>query len=59
MSNEIITTEEIKAIYPKVAETIADALGCDVENVKPTASLINDLGAESIDFLDIIFGSRV
>lgn len=43
------------AIYPKVAEMIADALGCDVENVKPDASLINDLGAESIDFLDIIF----
>ena len=55
MSNEIITPEEIRAIYPKVAETIPDALGCDVENVKPTASLINDLGAESIDFLDIIF----
>jgi acyl carrier protein len=55
MSNEIITKEEIAAIYPKVAETIADALGCDTEKVKPTASLINDLGAESIDFLDIIF----
>ncbi|MDR3457891.1 MAG: acyl carrier protein [Verrucomicrobiae bacterium] len=55
MSNENITQEEIMAIYPKVAEMIADALGCDVENVKPDASLINDLGAESIDFLDIIF----
>lgn len=55
MSNENITPEEIQAIYPKVAETIADALGCDLERVKPEASLINDLGAESIDFLDIIF----
>jgi acyl carrier protein len=55
MSNENITQEEISAIYPKVAEMIADALGCDVENVKPNASLINDLSAESIDFLDIIF----
>jgi acyl carrier protein len=55
MSNENITKEEIMAIFPKVAETMADALGCDVEKVKPDASLINDLGAESIDFLDIIF----
>ncbi len=43
------------AIYPKVAEIIADALGCDEEDVKPDSSLINDLDAESIDFLDIVF----
>ena len=55
MSNENITKEEIAAIFPKVAETMADALGCDKEKVKPDASLIGDLGAESIDFLDIIF----
>jgi len=55
MSNENITPAEITAIYPKVAETIAEALGCDLEEVKPNSSLINDLGAESIDFLDIIF----
>jgi acyl carrier protein len=55
MSNENITKEEIAAIFPKVAETMADALGCDVEKVKLDASLIGDLGAESIDFLDIVF----
>lgn len=43
------------AIYPKVAEIIADALGCDEEDVNPDSSLINDLDAESIDFLDIVF----
>ena len=32
-----------------------DALMVDEEEVKPEASLINDLGAESIDFLDITF----
>ena len=42
-------------VYPKVAETMADALGCDVDKVKLDASLIDDLGAESIDFLDIVF----
>ena len=50
-----ITKEEIAAIFPKVAATMADALGCDLEKVKLEASLINDLGAESIDFLDIVF----
>jgi acyl carrier protein len=55
MTNTEITKEEITAIYPKVAETMADALGCDVEEVKPDASLIEILGAESIDFLDIVF----
>lgn len=55
MSNITITKEEIQAIYPKVAEIIADALACDEDEVTPQASLINDLGAESIDFLDFVF----
>ncbi len=49
------TGAEIDAVYPKVAEVIADALGCDLEDVKPTSSLIEDLDAESIDFLDLVF----
>src|SRR6185436_4747709 len=49
------TKDEIMTVFPKVAETMADALGCDVEKVKLEASLIDDLGAESIDFLDIVF----
>ena len=53
--NITITKEEIMAVFPKVAETMADALGCDQEEVKLDSSLINDLGAESIDFLDIVF----
>ena len=55
MTNTSITTEEIMAIYPKVAETMADALGRDVAELRRDASLIDDLGAESIDFLDIVF----
>ena len=49
------TKEEIDTVYPKVAETIADALGCEVDDVKLNASLIEDLDAESIDFLDLVF----
>ena len=55
MNNSEITKEEITAIYPKVAAIMADALGREAEEVKPEASLIADLGAESIDFLDIVF----
>ncbi|MBP84576.1 MAG: acyl carrier protein [Verrucomicrobiales bacterium] len=54
MSTEI-SQAEIDAIYPQVAEIVADALGCDEDEVKPDSSLINDLDAESIDFLDIVF----
>ena len=55
MINTDITNEDIAAIYPKIAEIIADALPCEVEKVKLSASLIDDLGAQSIDFLDIVF----
>jgi acyl carrier protein len=55
MATSEITKEEISAVFPTVAETMADALGCDLAEVKPNASLIEDLGAESIDFLDMVF----
>lgn len=55
MTNTHVTNEEIRAIFPKVAEIIAAALPCEVERVKPEASLIDELGAQSIDFLDIVF----
>lgn len=42
-------------IFEKVQETLAGALGVDKEEVKHQASLTRDLGAESIDFIDIIF----
>src|SRR6478736_5866488 len=50
-----VTQEEILAVYPKVAETMADALGCDVDDVKLDVPLIEGLDAESIDFLDMVF----
>ncbi|MGB8434749.1 MAG: phosphopantetheine-binding protein [Burkholderiales bacterium] len=55
MAQAEITKEEIMAVYPTVAATIADALGCDVEDVKIDVSLIEGLDAESIDFLDLVF----
>ena len=55
MTQTEITQAQIDAVYPTVAATVADALGCDEDEVTPQASLIDDLNAESIDFLDIVF----
>lgn len=42
-------------IYTKVSATLCEALNVDEEDIKPTSTLQGDLGAESIDFLDIVF----
>ena len=42
-------------IFDKVQATLVDALGVDEEDVTREATLQGDLGAESIDFLDIVF----
>jgi acyl carrier protein len=42
-------------IYEKVRTTLVDALGVDEDDVTPESTLRNDLGAESIDLLDIVF----
>jgi acyl carrier protein len=46
------TQEEI---FEKVQATLVDALGVEEEDVTRDATLQGDLGAESIDFLDIVF----
>jgi acyl carrier protein len=50
-----ISREEVLAVHPKVAEVMADALGCDVEQLGLDVPLIDGLDAESIDFLDMVF----
>ena len=42
-------------IYDKIKTALVDALGVDDEDITPEATLVGDLGAESIDFLDIVF----
>jgi acyl carrier protein len=46
------TKEEV---FEKVQAALVDALGVDDDEVTPEATLVGDLGAESIDFLDIVF----
>lgn len=45
----------IETVYPKVREIVADVLVIDESEVSLNARLISDLGAESIDFLDLVF----
>ncbi|HAU1189647.1 acyl carrier protein [Legionella pneumophila] len=45
----------VAEVYPKVREIIADVLVIDEEEISLNSSLIEDLGAESIDFLDLVF----
>jgi acyl carrier protein len=44
----------VDSVSPKVREIIADVLVIDEEEVSLNSRLISDLGAESIDFLDLI-----
>jgi acyl carrier protein len=46
---------DIESIYPKVREIVADVLAIDEPEIRPSASLIDEYGAESIDFLDLVY----
>jgi acyl carrier protein len=42
-------------IFEKVKAALVEALGVDEDEISPEATMVGDLGAESIDFLDIVF----
>lgn len=42
-------------VFEKVKDALVDALGVDDDEVTADATMVGDLGAESIDFLDIVF----
>jgi acyl carrier protein len=48
----MLTRDEV---FVKVSGALVEALNVGVEDIKPGATLQGDLGAESIDFLDILF----
>ncbi len=45
----------VESVYPKVREIVADVLVIDEDEISMDSRLIVDLGAESIDFLDLVF----
>lgn len=42
-------------IFDKVRDAFVEALGLDDDEVTPEASIFDDLGAESLDLLEIVF----
>ncbi|MFZ5801886.1 MAG: acyl carrier protein [Candidatus Omnitrophota bacterium] len=42
-------------VFSKVKETLSGALGVEPDEITLDSSLTRDLGAESIDFIDVIF----
>ncbi len=53
MSTEILREASV-SISPKVKEIIVEQLGVDPEKVKPEASFIDDLGADSLDIVELV-----
>lgn len=52
--NEIKTGGIAVSISPKVKDIIVEQLGVDPEKVKPEASFIDDLGADSLDIVELV-----
>ena len=46
---------DTQQVFDKVKECIAKALEYEAKDIEMSSKLISDLGAESIDFLDIVF----
>ena len=42
------------SLQPKVAKIIEEQLGVDQEKIKPEASFIDDLGADSLDIVELV-----
>lgn len=50
-----MTDASINDVFPKVRDCLADSLALNAADISLNARLISDLGADSLDFLDIIF----
>lgn len=46
---------DVQTVHPKISQVICEALGRDPAPLDLSERLIEDLGAESIDYLDILF----
>ena len=56
MSSTLVAAEASNPqVFEKVRETFVDALGVEPDEVSLKARVIDDLGAESLDFLDIAY----
>ena len=55
MTNDAIVPELDEGIWERIQVIFAEALGLDEEEVTYFATVIDELGAESIDLLDILY----
>src|SRR5262249_8079817 len=55
LSRKDQTMPDVNEIHARVTKVLVQSLGVEEEDVTPSATLQGDLGAESIDFLDIVF----
>lgn len=51
---EMETAEGKMALSPKIKDIIVEQLGVDPEKVKTEASFIDDLGADSLDIVELV-----
>jgi len=45
---------QVASIYDRVVEIVAEQLGAEKENVKSETHFINDLGADSLDTVELV-----
>jgi len=50
----ILTDEEKKIIYEEVREILSDELGTDLDKINPDTKIIDDLGGDSLIYLELI-----
>jgi len=51
---EYMATEENKELFTKVKQIISEQLGVDEDEVTTTASFVDDLGADSLDQVELV-----
>ncbi|MEW5804001.1 MAG: acyl carrier protein [bacterium] len=51
---KILTDEEKKIIYEEVREILSDELGVDLDKIDPDTKIIDDLGGDSLIYLELI-----
>ena len=54
MSGHTIKENTLMSVEDKVKKIIAEKLGVDIEEVVPEASFVDDLGADSLDLVELI-----
>jgi acyl carrier protein len=53
-STEFTAEENAMSVEEKVKNIIVEQLGVDMETVTPEASFIDDLGADSLDIVELV-----